>query len=76
MRHRLPCCKTTIPLLLVALLTFAPRTAAQQLGVTIFTVDYALHADHIAAVYAQSCDSRFIPFAGPRSLDRFVPLVP
>ena len=45
---------------------------AQNKGLIIFTVDYALEADHIALVYDTSLGLGFVPFVGSRALDRFI----
>jgi endo-alpha-1,4-polygalactosaminidase (GH114 family) len=49
---------------------------ARAAGLVVLTVDYALAPDNVAAVYAQSRALGFVPFAGARTLDRFIPLVP
>jgi len=49
---------------------------AQDKGLTIFTVDYALDPDNIAWVYEKSRSLGFIPFVGNRALDRFVEPIP
>ncbi len=51
-------------------------TFAQARGAFILTVDYALEPDNVAAAYARSRALGFVPFVGPRSLDRFIPLYP
>ncbi len=45
---------------------------AQNKGLIIFTVDYALEPDNIAWIYETSRGLGFVPFAGNRALDRFV----
>jgi endo-alpha-1,4-polygalactosaminidase (GH114 family) len=45
---------------------------AQSMGLTIFTVDYALEADNIAWVYQEARRLGFIPFVGSRALDRYI----
>ena len=45
---------------------------AQDKGLIIFTVDYALEADNIAFVYATSRDLGFVPFVSNRGLDTYV----
>jgi endo-alpha-1,4-polygalactosaminidase (GH114 family) len=46
---------------------------AQEKGLVILTVDYALDPDNIAWVYAESRRHGFVPFVSSRQLDRFVP---
>lgn len=45
---------------------------AQQKGVLIFTVDYALEPENVAWVYQAAREQGFIPFVGGRALDEFV----
>jgi cysteinyl-tRNA synthetase len=45
---------------------------AQQKGVPIFTVDYALDPANVAWVYETSRALGFVPFVGNRALDRYV----
>jgi cysteinyl-tRNA synthetase len=49
---------------------------AQEKGLTIFTVDYALEAVNIEWVYATSRSHGFVPFVGGRALDRYLEPVP
>lgn len=49
---------------------------AQDKGVMIFTVDYALKPQNVAWVYEMSRSLGFVPFVSNRMLDRFVPPVP
>jgi cysteinyl-tRNA synthetase len=51
-------------------------TRAQARGVFILTVDYALAPENVAVAYSRSRALGFVPFVGPRSLDRFIPLYP
>ncbi len=51
-------------------------TLAQNEGVIIFTVDYALEPDNIAWVARTARSLGFIPFVGSRALDRFVEPIP
>jgi len=51
-------------------------TAAQERGLTIFTVDYALEPENVLWVVETSRGLGFIPFAGSRALDRYVTPVP
>ena len=46
--------------------------AAQEKGLPIFTVDYALEPANIAEVYMLAGDYGFIPFVGSRALDQFI----
>ena len=48
-------------------------TIAQDKGVPIFTVDYALEPDHIQWILETSRSHGFIPFVGSRALDGYVP---
>jgi len=48
----------------------------QDLGISVFTVDYALEPENVAWIYATSRSLGFIPFVGNRALDRFVAPVP
>ena len=45
---------------------------AQQKGVLIFTVDYALEPENVAWLYRTAREQGFIPFVGSRALDEFV----
>ena len=45
---------------------------AQQKGVLVFTVDYALEPANAAWVYQTSRELGFVPFVGSRALDHFV----
>ena len=47
---------------------------ARQMGMPVFTVDYALSEDHIAAAFTQSMANGFVPFASSRALNVFVPV--
>ncbi len=49
---------------------------AQDKGLIIFTVDYALEAENIEWIYETSRAHGFVPFVGGRALDRYVELVP
>lgn len=49
---------------------------ARELGLPIFTVDYALDRDNIEWVYDTSRSLGFVPFVSSRALDQFVPTVP
>lgn len=49
---------------------------AQDKGLVIFTVDYALNPDNIAWVYAESRRHGFIPFVSNRALDQYIPPYP
>jgi cysteinyl-tRNA synthetase len=49
---------------------------AQDKGLTIFTVDYALDPENVAWVYETSRGLGFTPFVSSRALDRFVEPVP
>ncbi|MBN2303922.1 MAG: endo alpha-1,4 polygalactosaminidase [Anaerolineae bacterium] len=51
-------------------------TLAHDQGEFILTVDYALDPANVAAIYERSRALGFVPFAGPRSLDRFIPPYP
>ncbi len=51
-------------------------TMAQQSGVLIFTVDYAMEPDNVAWVYDTSRALGFVPFASNRALNQFVPPQP
>lgn len=46
---------------------------AHERGAFILTVDYALEPDNVAAAYERSRARGFVPFVGPRALDRFLP---
>ncbi len=50
----------------------AALQVAQQQGVIIFTVDYALEPANVRWVYCTSRGLGFIPFVGSRALDRYV----
>jgi cysteinyl-tRNA synthetase, unknown class len=50
--------------------------AAQEKGLLIFTVDYALEPENIAWVYTESRAYGFVPFVGNRALNQFLPPVP
>ena len=50
--------------------------AAQEEGVTIFTVDYALDPDNVSWVYENSRALGFIPFVSGRNLDSYIPPYP
>ncbi len=45
---------------------------AQEKGIPIFTVDYALEEENIAWVYETSRTLGFVPFVGNRALDQFI----
>jgi cysteinyl-tRNA synthetase len=45
---------------------------AQQKGVPIFTVDYALEPANVAWVYQMAREKGFVPFVGSRALDGFM----
>ena len=45
---------------------------AQQKGVPIFTVDYALEPENVAWLYRTAREQGFVPFVGSRALDEFV----
>ena len=47
---------------------------ARQKGLPVFTVDYALDPQNIARVYTVSRSYGFVPFAGNRALNTFVPV--
>jgi len=49
---------------------------AQEKGLPILTVDYALEPDNVAWVYATSRALGFVPFVSTRALDRYVDPVP
>jgi cysteinyl-tRNA synthetase len=49
---------------------------AQEKGLAIFTVDYALEPENVAWVYAESRSLGFIPFVSNRGLDTFRPIIP
>ncbi len=49
---------------------------AQQKGIPVFTVDYALQPENVTWVYETSRSLGFIPFVGNRALDRFFEPVP
>ena len=46
---------------------------AQEQGVFILTVDYALEPANVAAVFERSRGLGFVPFVGARSLDGYIP---
>ncbi len=48
-------------------------TLARERGLIVFTVDYALEPDHVTWVHTTAREYGFIPFTGPRSLDRYIP---
>jgi len=48
-------------------------TLAQEKGLTIFTVDYALEPGNVAWVHETSRELGFVPFVSNRALDQFVP---
>jgi cysteinyl-tRNA synthetase len=50
-------------------------TMAYDKGEIILTVDYALEPANVAWLYAESRARGFIPFVGPRALDRYLPPV-
>ncbi len=50
----------------------AALTAAQQKGVLIFTVDYAVEPDNVAWTYETSRALGFVPFVSNRALNQFV----
>ena len=50
----------------------AALTAAQQKGVLIFTVDYAVRPDNVAWTYETSRALGFVPFVSNRALNQFV----
>jgi endo-alpha-1,4-polygalactosaminidase (GH114 family) len=50
--------------------------AAQEEGLTIFTVDYATVPEHIEFVYRTSRGMGFVPFVSTRNLDQYVTPVP
>jgi len=45
---------------------------AQDKGIPIFTVDYALDEENIAWVYETSRALGFVPFVSNRALDQYV----
>ena len=47
---------------------------ARQKGLPVFTVDYALDPRNIARIYTLSRSYGFVPFAGNRTLNTFVPV--
>jgi cysteinyl-tRNA synthetase len=49
---------------------------AQEKGIPVFTVDYALDPENVAWVYDTSRDLGFIPFVSNRGLDMFMDPVP
>jgi cysteinyl-tRNA synthetase, unknown class len=49
---------------------------AQEKGLPIFTVDYALEPENIAWVYATSRNLDFVPFVGNRALNSYLEPVP
>ncbi len=49
---------------------------AQEKGEIVLTVDYALEPENVAWVYETARELGFIPFVGPRALDRYVPPFP
>jgi cysteinyl-tRNA synthetase len=49
---------------------------AQDQGLVIFTVDYALEPENVAWVIAESRRYGFVPFVGSRALDMYVPPLP
>ena len=49
---------------------------AQEKGLLVFTVDYALQEENINWVYETSRSHGFVPFVGGRALDRFVEPAP
>jgi cysteinyl-tRNA synthetase len=51
-------------------------TLAQDKGMLIFTVDYALEPENVAWVYETSRELGFVPFVGNRALDRYLDPVP
>jgi cysteinyl-tRNA synthetase len=51
-------------------------TLAQDKGMLIFTVDYALEPANVAWVYETSRELGFVPFVGNRTLDRYLEPVP
>lgn len=48
-------------------------TYARDLGVTIFTVDYAVQPENIAWVYETARGYGFVPFVSTRALDVYLP---
>ena len=48
-------------------------TMARDKGEIIFTVDYALQAENVAWIYETSRSYGFVPFVGPRPLNRYLP---
>lgn len=48
-------------------------TMARDKGEIIFTVDYALQPENVAWIYETSRSYGFVPFVGPRPLNRFLP---
>jgi cysteinyl-tRNA synthetase len=50
--------------------------AAHDLGLVIFTVDYAQDPENVAWVYHTSRELGFVPFVSTRPLDQFVPPQP
>lgn len=46
---------------------------ARELGLPVFTVDYALDPSNVAIACQRSRDLGFVPFVGSRALDRYVP---
>ena len=51
-------------------------TLAQEQGLVIFTVDYALERENVAWIYETSRGLGFVPFAGSRALDTYIAPVP
>ena len=49
---------------------------AQEKGIPVFTIDYALIPENVAWTYATSRGYGFVPFVGNRALDGFIPPVP
>ncbi|MCH8191642.1 MAG: hypothetical protein IIC80_09850 [Chloroflexi bacterium] len=45
---------------------------AQEHGVLVFTVDYALAPENVAWAHQTSRALGFVPFVGARGLDRYV----
>jgi endo-alpha-1,4-polygalactosaminidase (GH114 family) len=46
---------------------------ARSRGKVVLTVDYAVQPDNVARVYQVSRALGYVPFVGPRALNRYIP---